>query len=89
MRAGWLGLLVNDECVEHGSAEGAVPVAKFVIVLPLGDPLDFERVAADLTFMHGFAPLSGKEKGDSLIESPFGGLIWSAIGVPVRSARGS
>ena len=68
--AGWLGLFVNDECVEHGSAERAIPVTKLVIVLSLRDPLDFEHVAADFAFMHGLAPLFKKEKGDSVIESP-------------------
>ena len=74
MRAGWLGLFVCGECVKHRPTEGAVPVAKIVIVLPLCDPLDFENVPADFAFMHGSAHLLGKEKGDPVKESPFDGL---------------
>jgi hypothetical protein len=69
-----LRVLVDGYCVEHGSAEWAVPIAEVVIILTFFDPFDFIRVAADLAFMHGFAPLYGKEKGDSVIESPFDGL---------------
>lgn len=71
----WLELFVNDECVEHGSAEGAIPVTKIVIVLPLCYPLDLENVSTDFAFMHGLAPLIGNGKGGPIIESPFDGLI--------------
>jgi hypothetical protein len=71
MRAGWLGLFVNDECVEHDAAKRAVPVAEVVIVLTFLCPLNLIRVSADLAFMHGLAPLFEKEKGDPVMESPF------------------
>jgi hypothetical protein len=67
-------LFIDDNCVEHSSAEWAVPVAEVVIVLSFLDQLDFARVAANFAFMHGFAPLFRKEKGDPVIESPFDGL---------------
>jgi hypothetical protein len=69
-----LWVFINDECVEHGSAERAVPMAKIVVVLALGFPFDFEDVPADFAFMHGFVPLLIKEKGDPVMESPFNGL---------------
>ena len=65
---------ILSEGVEHGSAEGAVPVAKIVVVLTLCYPFDFEDISADLAFMHDVSPLFRKEKGDSVIESPFDGL---------------
>jgi len=74
MRAGWLGLFVNDECVENGSAERAVPVAEVVIVLTFLGPINFVGISADFAFVHGFAPLFEKEKGGSAVESPFDGL---------------
>jgi len=70
----WLWLFVNDECVEHGTAEWAVPVAEVVIVLTFLGPINFVGISADLAFMHGLAPLFEKEKGDPDIESPFDGL---------------
>jgi hypothetical protein len=54
---GRLRFLVYNDGVGHGSAEGAVPIAEVVIVLPFFEPLDFIRVAANLAFIHGFAPL--------------------------------